>query len=66
MIVCSTCTQPAYQRKKHYPGNDMPWNTVAVAHDNDLQLMERMVGPSQNTYAHAELERVHHGARRTP
>jgi len=32
---------------------------MAIAHDNDLQLIERMVRPSQNTYAQTELERAH-------
>jgi hypothetical protein len=32
---------------------------MAVAHDNDLQLIETMVGPGQNTCAPTELERAH-------
>jgi hypothetical protein len=36
---------------------------MAVAHDNDLQLIETMVGPSQKTYAQTELERAHHAQR---
>ena len=36
---------------------------MAVAHDNDLQLIETMVGPSQNDYPQTELERAHHARR---
>jgi hypothetical protein len=41
-------------------------SAIAVAHDNDLQLIERMVGPSQNDYALTELDSAHHGAQRIP
>ena len=39
---------------------------MAVAHDDDLQLIETMVGPSQNASARTELERAHYGVRRIP
>jgi hypothetical protein len=39
---------------------------MAVAHDSDLQLLERMVGPSQNIYPQTELEHPHYGVRRIP
>ena len=44
----------------------MARSAVAVVLDDDLQLIERMVGPGQTTYTRTELERAHHGARRIP
>jgi hypothetical protein len=51
------------QDKKNSPTSE---SVMAVAHDDDLQLIERMVGPSQSAHAQTELERTHHGARRIP
>jgi hypothetical protein len=43
MIDRSKCIQPA----KNTPNNAIADGTTAVAHDNDLQLIEDMVRPSQ-------------------